>query len=57
MDYLRNVALVTDAAAAVEVGAFDAQHLAPVAGGTTDWGKLAGSSSGWRARSRCASSN
>jgi PAS domain S-box-containing protein len=41
MDYLRNVALVTDAAAAVEVGAFDAQHLAPVAAREDGLGQLA----------------
>jgi PAS domain S-box-containing protein len=41
IDYLRNVALVTDAAAAVEVGTFDAQHLAPVAVRDDGLGQLA----------------
>jgi PAS domain S-box-containing protein len=41
MDYLRNVAIVTDAAAAVEVGSFDAQGLAPVAARQDGLGQLA----------------
>lgn len=41
IEYLRNVALVTEAAAAVEVGAFDAQGLAPVAAREDGLGQLA----------------
>jgi PAS domain S-box-containing protein len=41
IEYLRNVALVTEAAAAVETGAFDAQSLAPVAAREDRLGQLA----------------
>lgn len=41
VEYLRNVALVTEAAAAVEVGTFDAQALEPVATREDRLGQLA----------------
>jgi serine phosphatase RsbU (regulator of sigma subunit) len=41
VEYLRNVALITDAALAVEAGTFEAEHLADVAGRADELGHLA----------------